>query len=384
MKIPFRMILNTLLVLLIFIGLQLYIGWNMYVFISYYVSEISIFVLGIFLTVVSLGYAIGRIKRLGPIGRFIKVIGSYYFALLEFFILVLPVMDLVGWICHLAGADSRTYIPILGWTTVALLGIFLLRGSYNAWSPVVRKYEVTVAKKPEPGAPRKYTIAVASDIHLGNIVGNRYLAKLTGLLNGLKPDLTLLVGDVLDDSIEPFLRNKMSDEMKKLSAKYGVFAVLGNHEYYGGHVERYVKEMSEIGIPVLRDEVVSVAGGAIYIAGRKDLTAVRMDPEGRLSVSDLLTQLDHTKPIVLLDHQPYAFDKAQEAGADLLLCGHTHRGQFAPNHFITKRLFELDWGYMLKEKMHVIVSSGFGSWGPPIRLASRSEVIHIELTLTEE
>lgn len=293
-------------------------------------------------------------------------------------------MDLVGWICHLAGADSKAYIPILGWATVVLLGIFLLRGSYNAWSPVVRKYEVAVAKKPKPGTPKKYTIAVASDIHLGNIVGNRYLAKLTGLLNGLKPDLTLLVGDVLDDSIEPFLRNKMSNEMKKLSAKYGVFAVLGNHEYYGGHVDRYVKEMSEIGIPVLRDEVVSVADGAIYIAGRKDLTAVRMDPEGRLSVSDLLTPLDHTKPIVLLDHQPYAFDKAQEAGADLLLCGHTHRGQFAPNHFITKRLFELDWGYMLKEKMHVIVSSGFGSWGPPIRLASRSEVIHIELILTKK
>lgn len=382
MKIPFRMILNTVLVFLIFIGLQLYIGWNMYLFLSYYVSGVSVLVLGIFLTVVSLGYAIGRIKWLGPVGRFIKVIGSYYIALLEFFILVLPVMDLAGWICHLTGADPAVYIPVLGWITVALLVIFLLRGSYNAWSPVVRKYEVTVAKKPESGAPRKYTIAVASDIHLGNIVGNRYLAKLTGLLNGLNPDLTLLVGDVLDDSIEPFLRNKMSNEMKKLSAKYGVYAVLGNHEYYGGHIDRYVKEMSEIGIPVLQDEVVSAAGGVIYIAGRKDLTAVRMDSEGRLSVSDLLAPLDHTKPIILLDHQPYAFDKAMEAGADLLLCGHTHRGQFAPNHLITKRLFELDWGHMLKEKMHVIVSSGFGSWGPPIRIASRSEVIHIELTLT--
>lgn len=66
---------------------------------------------------------------------------------------------------------------------------------------------------------------------------------------------------------------------------------------------------------------------------------------------------------------------------DVLLSGHTHRGQIAPNHWITRRLFELDWGYLLKNKLHVIVSSGYGTWGPPIRLASRSELIKLELVL---
>lgn len=383
MKVSFRTILNAILMLLIFVGVQLFIGFNMYVFLSYYDPDISALGLGILLTVVSLGYVIGRIKLLGPAGRLMKVIGSYYFALLEFFILILPFVDLAGWVCHLTGVESEKYVPVLGWITTLLLALFLLIGSYFAWSPVVRKYEINVAKKPEPHEKRRYTIAVASDIHLGNIVGNRYLRKMVKMLNGLNPDLTLLVGDVLDDSIEPFLRNEMTQVMKNLSAKYGVYAVLGNHEYYGGDIERYTHEMSLIGIPVLQDEVVSAAGGAIYIAGRKDMTAERMGSGGRLSAPDLLASLDHTKPIILLDHQPYSFNKALEAGADVLLCGHTHRGQFAPNHLITKRLFELDWGYMLKEKMHVIVSSGFGSWGPPIRLASRSEIIHIELTLTE-
>ncbi len=384
MKLSFKAIRNIILILLIFLGLQLFISWNVYLFLSYYYPETSLAWLGIVLTVIALGYVIGRVKWLGPLGRFFKVIGSYYFALFEFFVLALPIVDIIGWISHIAGADPVGYIPLLGWITIALLAIFLLFGSYNAWSPVVRKYELSIAKKPEPGTPKTYTIAVASDLHLGNIVGNRYLAKLVHTLNGLEPDVTLLVGDVLDDSIEPFLRNNMSQEMKKLTAKYGVYAVLGNHEYYGGHIERYVKEMSQIGIPVLQDEVVSAADGALHIAGRKDMTAESVEPGKRLPVTELLAPLDHTKPIILLDHQPYAFDKAMEAGADLLLCGHTHRGQFAPNHLITKRLFELDWGHMLKEKMHVIVSSGFGSWGPPIRIASRSEVIHIELTLTGE
>lgn len=200
-------------------------------------------------------------------------------------------------------------------------------------------------------------------------------------MNEMKPDLILLAGDVLDDSIEPFLRNKMSEGMKKLTAKHGVYAVLGNHEYYGGHIDQYVEEMGLLGIRVLQDETVTTAGGVLQIAGRKDLTAEKTDPKRRLPVAELLEPLDHEQPIILLDHQPYAFEKAAEAGADLLLCGHTHRGQFAPNHWITKRLFELDWGYMLKDKMHVIVSSGFGSWGPPIRIASRSEVIQIELKL---
>ena len=80
-----------------------------------------------------------------------------------------------------------------------------------------------------------------------------------------------------------------------------------------------------------------------------------------------------------MDHQPYHLDKAADAGADVMLSGHTHRGQMAPNHLITRRLFELDWGYLRKGNLHAIVSSGFGTWGPPIRLGSRSEII--ELTI---
>ncbi|MNW64854.1 putative metallophosphoesterase [compost metagenome] len=83
----------------------------------------------------------------------------------------------------------------------------------------------------------------------------------------------------------------------------------------------------------------------------------------------------------MMDHQPTGFGIAAQAGVDVLLSGHTHRGQIAPNHWITKRLFELDWGYLRKDKLHVVVSSGYGTWGPPIRLASRSELIRLEVRL---
>ncbi|MNI67483.1 putative metallophosphoesterase [compost metagenome] len=181
---------------------------------------------------------------------------------------------------------------------------------------------------------------------------------------------------MLDDSIEPFIRNRMSEQMKQLKARYGVYAVLGNHEYYGGSIPEYTRVMADIGIKVLQDEVVETAG--VYIVGRKDKTAEAMEG-GRMSVSALLEGLDHSRPVIMMDHQPTGFGIAAEAGVDVLLSGHTHRGQIAPNHWITKRLFELDWGYLLKEKLHVIVSSGYGTWGPPIRLASRSELIKLEI-----
>jgi predicted MPP superfamily phosphohydrolase len=181
---------------------------------------------------------------------------------------------------------------------------------------------------------------------------------------------------VIDDVIEPFMRKEMSKVMSQLQAPFGIYAVPGNHDYYGGHIKEYVKQMEAIGIRVLQDESVLIHD-SFYLAGRKDKAAETIDPAGRVSVQELLQDLNVTRPIIMMDHQPYHFDKAAAAGVDLLLCGHTHRGQFAPNHWITRRVFELDWGYMLKEKMHVIVSSGFGTWGPPIRLASRCEILEL-------
>ncbi|WP_025692459.1 metallophosphoesterase, partial [Paenibacillus zanthoxyli] len=172
-------------------------------------------------------------------------------------------------------------------------------------------------------------------------------------------------------------RHRMSEQLGKLKARYGVFAVLGNHEYYGGDIKKYTDLMNEVGIHVLQDEVAETAG--VYIVGRKDKAAESMDSEGRKSVASLLEGLDLTRPVIMMDHQPTGFEAAAKAGVDVLLSGHTHRGQIAPIHWITRRLFELDWGYLNKENLHVIVSSGYGTWGPPIRLASRSEIIGLSL-----
>ncbi|WP_189023173.1 metallophosphoesterase [Paenibacillus albidus] len=374
-----RMLASASVMVLVLVLVNLYIGMHVRILIGYLLPELLSAVFWPVFLLIAFAYMIGMLpwpQAVKPVGRFFKVLGSYYLACMEFAVIVLPLTDLLYWVLGLTGVDRTLFTAEAGAALTFLLVAFLVWGSRNAWSTIVRTHRLPVEKKSSTSAA--LTVAVASDLHLGNIVGNRHLRKMVAEINSMEPDVILLAGDVLDDSIEPFVRNRMSEQLKLLKARYGVYAVLGNHEYYGGSIKEYTELMAGIGIKVLQDEVVEAAG--TYIVGRKDKTAEAMEG-GRLSVAALLEGLDLSRPVLMMDHQPTGFGAAAQAGVDVLLSGHTHRGQIAPNHWITKRLFELDWGYLRKENLHVVVSSGYGTWGPPIRLASRSELIKLEVML---
>lgn len=374
-----RMAISIALIFIIIFGVNGYIGWHGQVFLS---DQLGTWfhpaLYWVVFWIIALSYIlawVGSRVLPGGVSRLLKITGSYWFAIMQFGVLLLPLTDLAIGVLHLASVSSTTYVPILGWINVGIVLIAMIRGSYNARNPVIRKYDITVPKK--AGGWEQLRIAVASDIHLGSIVGNRHLRKLVQQVNGLKPDLILLPGDVIDDDIKPFIRYDMGKTMRELQAPLGIYAVLGNHEYIGGHIPAFVEQMRKIGIRVLMDETVHLKE-RLYIVGRKDKASERT-PDGRKALVTLLEGTDPRQPIIVMDHQPYHLDKAADAGADVMLSGHTHRGQMAPNHLITRRLFELDWGYLRKGNLHAIVSSGFGTWGPPIRLGSRSEII--ELTI---
>ncbi|WP_245954727.1 metallophosphoesterase [Paenibacillus flagellatus] len=380
--------MRTLLVivcfLFVFIALSAYIGWNGYVFWNAAISPQLDAVYWVFFALIAYGYlAAMLLRRLIPYRLYaaLKTIGSYGMAVLFYALLTLPAADVLVALLRWAGVERDYAIARTGWVELLVLLLILLRGSWNARSPVVRRYDIEIAKP--AGTRRELRLAVASDLHLGTTVGRRHLTRLVERVEALKPDIVLLPGDVLDDSIEPFVRERMADVMRRLKAPLGVYASLGNHEYIGGHIAEYTERMREIGIEVLIDRVVRVAD-SFYVAGRKDASVERFAGGGRLSVDELLADADRSLPIVLLDHQPYKLGAAAESGVDLMLSGHTHRGQMAPNHWITGRLFELDWGYLRKGAMHAIVSSGFGTWGPPVRIGSRSELLDIRIAFRSE
>jgi len=366
--------------LLLYGALVAYIGWNGWLYLSSVGGSPPAIIYWLLIGLLSLGYVLGRMGEstaLRPLAEPLKVAGSYWIGLFQYSLLLLPIAGIIGLSLKLAGLPQTVYISGVGSAVAILLLVLLVVGTRNAWSPVIRRYAVTI---PKSAGPRKtLTIAMASDLHLGIVIGKRHIARLVNKVNEIKPDIILLPGDILDDDLAPFLRKGMASALEQLKAPLGVYAVTGNHEYIGGKVPQYIQAMQEIGIPVLMDEAV-VIENSFVVLGRKDKASAGFKGGGRKSVAELVETLPRELPIIMLDHQPSDLNAAQAAGIDLSLSGHTHRGQMAPNHWITKRMFELDWGYKQKGSLHAIVSSGFGFWGPPMRLGSRSEVVEIKVT----
>ncbi|WP_309121458.1 metallophosphoesterase [Paenibacillus sp.] len=324
-------------------------------------------------------YLIGRVLSVrfdaAPL-RALMRLGAYWMAAMVYLILMLPAADLAVWLLGLAGAKSPALF--VGWCVVVALVGLIGYGSWNAWRPVAREFRLRVRK---PAAGRgTLRIAVASDLHLGALVGRRHLRRLVRDVNAFEPDLVLLPGDLLDDDLAPFVKDKLADVFRGFRARLGVYAVTGNHDPFGGSGgAAFAEAMASSGIRMLMDETLDV-GGELTLVGRLDRSAGRYGLR-RADLEPLLAGADRRRPVVLMDHQPLGFAEAEAAGVDLMLSGHTHRGQLAPGHLITRRLFDLDWGYVSRGAFHAIVSSGYGFWGPPIRIGSRSEWIQITLEL---
>lgn len=214
---------------------------------------------------------------------------------------------------------------------------------------------------------------MAADTHFGLLVGKGQAERLVTELNKLEPDIILLPGDLYDDDIQPFIDQKIDQILSKLQAPYGVYATLGNHDRHDGSMQRLIDTLERSGIEVLYDETTTV-NGELTLIGRKDRT-----DEERISLDALMKHVDLSKPAILLDHQPYELDAAQQQGVDLIVSGHTHRGQVFPGNLITEAVYENDWGHLQLETMHSIVTSGFGFWGPPIRIGTRAEIVNIQI-----
>ena len=220
-------------------------------------------------------------------------------------------------------------------------------------------------------------IVFVSDVHMGTIIGPRRTNSIVNKINALNPDLILLGGDIVDEDLAPVIRNNLGDSLRKLTAPLGVIGITGNHEYIGG-AEPAVKYLEDHGIRMLRDSSILI-DDKFYIVGREDRDKPRFSGRERKEIGALMNGIDKSKPLILLDHQPFELDEKEKAGVDLTLSGHTHHGQLWPLNYITKAIYEVSWGYKKKGNTHVYVSSGVGGWGPPVRIGNRPEIVLINL-----
>ena len=165
----------------------------------------------------------------------------------------------------------------------------------------------------------------------------------------------------------------MAEELRNIKTTQGVYAITGNHEYYGENPYATETYLKTAGITYLRDSSVLV-NNSFYIVGRDDKTNTN-----RKTLKDVMRNVDASKPVILLDHQPFHLNEAQENKVDLQISGHTHNGQFFPGNLFVKGMYELAYGYMKKGTTHYYVSSGLGLWGPQYRIGTQSELVVIDL-----
>jgi predicted MPP superfamily phosphohydrolase len=259
-----------------------------------------------------------------------------------------------------------------------MIVVFLvcLAGFINARMPRIKQLDLTIHKT-VPGDPH-LRIVMVSDIHLGTLIAKRRADYLTEKINSLHPDIILLAGDVVDEDLKPVIRRNLGENLRNLKSKLGVYAIPGNHEYIGGAPEA-IKYLRDHAIIVLQDSTVFI-DHRFYLAGRDDRDKPRFTGKPRKPIKEVMQDVDKNYPVIMMDHQPFRFDDVVAQGVDLQLSGHTHHGQLWPLNYITNAMYEVSWGYKLKGNTHFYVSSGFGSWGPPVRLGNRPEIVLINLT----
>jgi predicted MPP superfamily phosphohydrolase len=170
----------------------------------------------------------------------------------------------------------------------------------------------------------------------------------------------------------------MGEELKQIKSKLGVYAIIGGHEYYGGYINEIIKTLEDSNINVLIDEQVKIDNG-FYVIGRDDNNSSRFKVRSRRSIQELISGLDKSMPLILLNHEPNFLDEAEQSGIDLQLSGHSHNGQMFPINYITNAIFKKGYGYYRQGNLQEIVTSGLSTWGPPIRIGTKSEIVNIKV-----
>lgn len=317
-----------------------------------------------------------------PITSFLFLLGSSWMLITIYFIFAFLFQDIILFAnkyLHFAPGRSSTQFSKQNWTEMLfIIGfiLFLVVGGHLRYLAKERVYlpiELTKVMG-DSISEKSLRIVAVSDLHLGYTIGTKELSKWIDLINKENPDIVLIAGDVMDNSFRPLKERNFAEVLRQIKAPLGVYTCMGNHEYIsGGDDGEYEKFFNECNIKLLRDSSVEI-DSAFYVVGRDD----KSNPN-RKKLAELVSKLDQSKPIILLDHQPYDLHVAEENNIDLQLSGHTHQGQIWPISMITNWMYELDHGYKKKGNTHYYVSSGLGIWGGKFRVGTSSEYVVVDI-----
>lgn len=292
-------------------------------------------------------------------------IGNSWLVIMFYLLMAFLLLD-IGRLVHLVPSAWLKGNTI---TTVVLTGLMLttfIAGNIHYRNKQRQEINLTTDKALE----RPLKIVMLSDLHAGFHNRRTEVSRWVDMINAEQADLILIAGDMVDGNVRPLQEQGTAEELRRLNAP--TFACVGNHEYITG-LDKALDLLNMTDIHILRDDTVTVDG--FTIVGRDD----RVNRH-RKSVKQLLQGVDRKHYIILLDHQPYQLEEAEQNGVDLQLSGHTHRGQVWPLNWVTRAMYECDYGQYQRGKTDYYVSSGMGIWGGKFRIGTDSEYVVITIS----
>lgn len=340
------------------------------------------------------------IKKPYPLHRFLKITGNYFLGTFLYIILTILVVDagrlLLKYVFHVSWIQYRSTFILTGAICTLLIISISLYGIFYAWDLKTTPYTIKVNKSTEQMDSMK--IVLLADLHLGYSIGYLHVKQLVDRINEEEPDLVCIAGDIFDNEYDALrYPEKVETLLRSIKSRYGVYACWGNHdlnepilagftfgkssqEQKDPRMETFLKNAN---IHLLNDEAILIED-QFYLVGRKDADLAEKLENGRKTPAQLTAELDKSKPIIFMDHQPKELEEISDAGGDLDLCGHTHDGQMFPGNLTIRLFWENPCGYLQKGTMHNIVTSGVGIWGPNMRVGTDSEICSITVQFNKE
>lgn len=329
--------------------------------------------------------------------RHLFKIGAYWLGISLYLILYVALIDLLRWIYSKLFKDkyndfyARTICTLL---IIILTGVTSIYGIINAKIVRTTEYEITINK--DGGNFKEMTIAMFGDPQFGYNIGEYHLKQAVDIINKNDVDIVCVAGDIFDNQYSAIKNpDKLIDLFNQIKSKYGMYAVLGNHDveepilcgftFNDESLENKLasKEMLDFikksGMVLLYDENV-IINDSINLYGRADQERPNLGNITRKESGDIFKEVDATKPLFVLDHEPREYDELEKAGVDLMMAGHTHDGQLWPTKIATDIIWENPYGLWVKNAFHAITTSGLGLFGPNMRVGTIAEVciIHVK------
>lgn len=324
-------------------------------------------------------------------------IGAYWLGISLYLILYVALIDLLRWIYSKVFKDkyndfyARTICALL---IIVLTGVTSIYGIINAKIVRTTEYEITINK--DGGNFKEMTIAMFGDPQFGYNIGEYHLKQAVDIINKNDVDIVCVVGDIFDNQYSAIKHpDKLIELFNQIKSKYGMYAVLGNHDVEEPILCGFTfndddlanklasTEMLDFikksGMVLLYDENV-IINDSVNLYGRADQERPNLGNITRKESGDIFKEVDTTKPLFVLDHEPREYDELEKAGVDLMMAGHTHDGQLWPTKIATDIIWENAYGLWVKNAFHAITTSGLGLFGPNMRVGTIAEVciIHVK------